>query len=138
MCGNFKFIDTIKKLRYLLLSIITLLVILPILFIFPFSIFAQETGEILIKKIDFDDYPKVEIYINFKEGSNLEYLDLKQEDFVVLENGESVRDLSIKGMDEIPDPIGVVLVLDTSGSMNGEPIEDATSAASFFVNEMRS
>src|SRR4030066_638840 len=138
MCGFFKFIYAIKKLRYLLLSIIIIATILPVFFIFPFSIFAQESGDILIKKIDFNDYPKVEIYINFKEGSNLEYLDLKQEDFGVLENGESVRDLSIKGMDEIPDPIGVVLVLDTSGSMNGEPIEDATSAASFFVNEMRS
>ena len=138
MCEFFKFIYAIKKLRYLLLSIIIIAIIFPVFFIFTFSIFAQESGDILIKKIDFNDYPKVEIYINFKEGSNLEYLDLKQEDFVVLENGESVRGLSIKGMDEIPNPVGVVLVLDTSGSMKGEPIEDATSAASFFVNEMRS
>ena len=125
------------KLKYLTIIAI-LLIIFSISFGFPATANAQESGDILITKTDFEDYPKVNIYIYFKEGSELEALDLKQEDFIVLENGEDVRNLSIKGLDEIPDPIGVVLVLDTSGSMIGEPIADAAKAASLFLDEMRS
>jgi tight adherence protein B len=138
MCESFKLINIIRKLRYLLLSIAILLIVCPVLFIFPFSVHAQEADDIIINKIDFDSYPGIEIYINFKEDSELEYLDLGEEDFLVLENGETVTNLSVKGMDEIPDPIGVVLVLDASGSMRGEPIADALNSASFFLSEMRS
>lgn len=138
MRKSFKLINIIRKIRYLLTGIAIMLIVSPVIFIFPLSAHAQEADSIIINKIDFDNYPRVEIYVNFKEGSELEYLDLSEDDFTVLENGEAVTNLSIKGMDEIPDPIGVVLVLDASGSMKGEPITDALGAASLFLNEMRS
>ena len=106
------------KLKYLKITII-LLIIFSICFFSPVLVYGQESGDIFITKTDFSNYPKVEIYINFKEGSGLEALDLKQEDFTVLENGEDVSDLSIRGLSEVIDPIGVVLLLDTSGSMKG-------------------
>jgi len=124
------------KLKYLTIIAI-LLIIFSISFGFPATANAQESGDILITKTDFEDYPKVDIYIYFKEGSELEALDLKQEDFIVLENGEKVRNLSVMPLGEILDPIGVVLLLDTSGSMIGEPIADTASAASLFLDEMR-
>ncbi|MCJ7665779.1 MAG: VWA domain-containing protein, partial [Actinobacteria bacterium] len=125
------------KLKCLTIIAIVL-IIFSISFSFPAAATAQESEDILITKTDFEDYPKVNIYIYFKEGSEVETLDLKQEDFIVLENGEDVSSLSVKGLDEIPDPIGVILVLDTSGSMKGEPITDAAKASSLFLDEMRS
>ena len=103
----------------------------------PVSVFAQETQDVIIKNTDIDEYPQVSIYLNFKEGSELGSQDLTQENFNVLENGEKVKDLSIERVARITEPIGVVLVIDTSGSMIGKPIEDAQVAASLFMDEMR-
>jgi tight adherence protein B len=125
------------KLKYLKF-ITSLLIVFSICFFSPGPAYGQESQEIFITKADFSNYPKVEVYINFKEGSELEALNLTSEDFTVLENGEEVRDFSIKGLSEIIDPIGVVLLLDTSGSMKGQPIEDAAGAALLFMDEMRS
>ncbi len=115
-----------------------LLIVFYICFFYPGIAYGQESKDISITKTDFRDYPKVDIYINFREGSGLEEMSLTEEDFTVLENGEKVSDLSIKGLSEVIDPIGVVLLLDTSGSMGGEPIEDAADAALLFMDEMRS
>jgi tight adherence protein B len=126
-----------KKVKYLLLSIISLIIVFSVIFIIPGPAYAQESGDILIKNIDFDDYPKIDIYINFEKDSLLESTELEQEDFVVLENGEDVSNLSVKALGEIAEPIGVVLAIDSSGSMKGDPITDSIGAASTFVNEMR-
>jgi len=125
------------KLKYLKFITI-LLIVFSICFFSPGTAYGQESQEIFITKADFSNYPKVEVHINFKEGSELEALNLTQEDFTVLENGEEVRDFSVKGLSEIIDPIGVVLLLDTSGSMEGQPIKDAASSALLFMDEMRS
>jgi len=125
------------KLKYLKFITI-LLIVFSICFFSPGTAYGQESQDIFITKADFSNYPKVEVHINFKEGSELEALNLTQEDFTVFENGEEVRDFSVKGLSEIIDPIGVVLLLDTSGSMGGQPIEDAASSALLFMDEMRS
>ena len=125
------------KMKYLKF-ITTLLIVFSICFFSPGPAYGQESQEIFITKADFSNYPKVEVHINFKEGSELEALNLTQGDFTVFENGEEVRDFSVKGLSEIIDPIGVVLLLDTSGSMEGQPIEDAAGAALLFMDEMRS
>jgi len=136
----FKFfasLNTKKKVKYLLSSVAAFIFIFSVIFIIPAPAYAQEPGDILIKNIDFEDYPKIDIYINFEKDSLLESTSLEQEDFVVLENGESVTNLSVKALGEIAEPIGVVLAIDSSGSMKGDPINDAIGAASTFVNEMR-
>ncbi len=123
-----------KSCRYFL---IVFSVILILLILYPVSILAQESSDIVIKKTDITDYPKVDIFLNFKEGSTLGSLDLSEENFNVFENNNEVMDLSIRRVARIKEPIGVVIVLDTSGSMKGKPIEDAIDAALVFMNEMR-
>ena len=104
---------------------------------FPYPVSAQETSDITVARTDIDDYPKVNIYLDFKEDSELGLLDLSEENFGVFENDEKINLTSVERIASVPEPIGVVLVLDTSGSMKGEPIEDAGSAASLFMDEMR-
>lgn len=94
--------------------------------------------DILIKRIDIDNYPRVEIYLSFKEGSELESFELEKDDFSVFENGEKIENLSVEQVDRVSEPIGVVLVLDTSGSMKGEPISDLIDASLLFISQMRS
>jgi len=126
----------IKKSYRYFLSVFSIILILLILW--PVLLLAQEGSDIVIKKTDITDYPEVEVFLNFKEGSTLGSLDLSKEDFLVLENNDKVIDLSIKRVARIEEPIGVVIVLDTSGSMIDKPIEDAIDAALVFMNEMRS
>jgi len=121
---------SIKKI-FIVLSVII------VVFGLPVALFAQESSGIIINETDIDDYPEVNLYISFEEGSELGALDLKQEDFSVFENNEKIQDILAERIAVISDPIGVVLVIDTSGSMKGEPIEDAKSAALVFMNEMR-
>jgi len=125
--------DTLKYKLAAAVAFFTILVFMA----FPFSIFAQEASDIIVKKTDIDKYPKVNIYINFEEGSVLGSQDLQQDNFTILENGEEVRGLSVERVASITEPIGVVLAIDTSGSMKEKPIEDARDAASLFMDEMR-
>jgi tight adherence protein B len=117
--------------------VITVLVLTFIFLAFPHPASAQETSDILVSKTDIEDYPKVNIYLNFSEGSEVGLLDLREENFSVFENNEEINLTSVERIASIPEPIGVVLVMDTSGSMKGEPIEDAGNAALLFMDEMR-
>jgi tight adherence protein B len=55
----------------------------------------------------------------------------------VTANGEAVSDLVVEPVGASSVPVGVVLVIDTSGSMEGAPIESAINAAQSFVDQAR-
>ncbi|HEX5695344.1 MAG TPA: vWA domain-containing protein, partial [Acidimicrobiia bacterium] len=52
-------------------------------------------------------------------------------------DGQAVTDLEVAPLGESSVPVGVVLVIDTSGSMEGAPIEAAKAAAKSFVAQKR-
>ena len=137
-----------KCLIYTSIGIILLLSVL-IFFIIPLNIFAQEntsevnqtssqeSQQIILKEIDTNGYPNIDIYLNFKEGSELGLATLEKSNFKIIEDNKEIKDFSIKKVAEISEPIGVALVIDTSGSMKGKPLEDAINAATVFMKEMR-
>ncbi len=54
----------------------------------------------------------------------------------VAENGEAVGDVKVAGIEAGAEPAFVVLAIDASGSMKGEPMADAQAAAKRFVDTM--
>ncbi len=118
---------------------ILLAVLVCILFFIalPYPVFAQEDPDLIITRTDLSDYPKVDIYLNFKEGSKLGLQELGKENFTLTENNGEIELRSVGKVSSIQEPIGVVLVMDTSGSMKDGPIEDAIISASLFMDEMR-
>ena len=56
--------------------------------------------------------------------------------FTVTENGAPIVDVAIESLARERQPIDVVLLMDTSGSMKGRPLEDARAAAIRFVDSM--
>jgi tight adherence protein B len=81
-----------------------------------------------IRKIDTSGFPQVKVSALFTGARP----DLK--DVSVRENGRLVADLEVVPLSESTTPVGIVLVIDTSGSMkaNGR-LEQAKSAARTFV-----
>ena len=94
-------------------------------------------SDIILKKLYSDEFPKIVFYIDFKEGSQIGSLDLGNSDLKIVENGKEVKNLVVEKVDSVTEPIGIVLAIDTSGSMKGEPIEAAKVATSLFIDEMR-
>lgn len=121
------------------MKIIKLLIFIITLFLLamPAALFAQSGEEVFIKNVDTGKYPNVKLYVNFEEGSRLGALDLEEENFAVAENGEPIEDIAISRVAQIEEPIGVVLAIDTSGSMRDQPMEDARQAALVFMDAMR-
>ncbi|HEU5113337.1 MAG TPA: vWA domain-containing protein, partial [Acidimicrobiia bacterium] len=52
-------------------------------------------------------------------------------------DGQPVSDLEVAPLGESSVPVGVVLVIDTSGSMLGDPMDAAKSAANSFIDQKR-
>ena len=131
----------VKKSFFKFCTIIIIAVLSVFLFfaINPLFLKAETSSDsdIILKKLYSDEFPKIVFYIDFKEGSQIGSLDLKNEDLKIVENGEEVKNLLVEKVDTITEPIGVVLVIDTSGSMKGEPIEAAKTATALFIDEMR-
>jgi tight adherence protein B len=98
---------------------------------------AQEAGEeIEIVDINGSRYPEggqtqmVIEFRNFAEDPNPEALE-------VTANGEAVSDLVVEPVGASSVPVGVVLVIDASGSMDGAPMEAAKAAAISFIDQAR-
>lgn len=96
----------------------------------PATLAAAE-GSVTIRKVDTTEYPEVRMSVLV--GGAAPTLD----NFVLRENGAIVRDVSVKPIGETASPVGVVLVIDTSGSMrqNGK-MAAAQQAAHRFVDAM--
>ncbi|MHB8842337.1 MAG: vWA domain-containing protein, partial [Candidatus Aquicultor sp.] len=54
----------------------------------------------------------------------------------ISENGQLIKSVHISPLTAKPKPIAVTLLIDSSGSMKGKPIEDAKAAADHFVRLM--
>ena len=84
--------------------------------------------ELVIRKIDTSAFPTITINAIFS-GRQAPDLD----DFAVRENGKIVTDFDVVPIERSSSSAGVVLVIDTSGSMKGAKLEAAKGAARQFV-----
>jgi tight adherence protein B len=146
MSGNNKFKKS--KLTYRLIILFVFITSVTFFVINSF-VFAQgtesssqqlsgESEQLVIKDIDTKKYPEINIYLNFKAGSFLGLSSLDKSNFTITENNAPVKNFDFAKIGEINEPVGIVLVLDSSGSMKGGPIIDAINASNTFIDEMGS
>ncbi|MCK6539603.1 MAG: VWA domain-containing protein [Anaerolineales bacterium] len=76
----------------------------------------------------------VNVYLSVFDGSGNPVRDLTTDSITAAEDSQKVELRNLRPADE---PIAVILVMDTSGSMSGPKIADARSAASNFIGEMK-
>ncbi|MFZ0492125.1 MAG: VWA domain-containing protein, partial [Acidimicrobiia bacterium] len=95
---------------------------------------AQTSGSSIdISDVTITRYPRVQAVVEFR---NLQQ-QLDPTQLQVTENGTPVQDLEVETIAESVVPVGIVLVIDASGSMAGAPIDAAKRAALSFIDQKR-
>lgn len=96
--------------------------------------YASEPG-ITVRQINTKDYPKVVLTISLASEASPEIL--PKEAFGIRENKKRIENFEVSPLTQTRQPIGIVLALDSSGSMKGKPLFDAKDAARVFIDEMK-
>ncbi|MGA7270081.1 MAG: type II secretion system F family protein [Acidimicrobiia bacterium] len=110
-------------------------VVLAALVAFPFTALAQ-SSEVKIVEVNtsrYDEGGAVTMVVGFRNMSD--NLDPKQ--LQITADGQPVENVDIQPLSSSQVPVGVVLAIDTSGSMDGAPMEAAKEAARSFVQSKR-
>jgi hypothetical protein len=101
----------------------------------PAAVTAQ-SGELEIVEVNtsrYDEGGNVTMVLGFRNLAE----QLNPEQLSITADGGAVENLVVEPLAQSTVPVGVVLAIDTSGSMEGEPIAAARDAARSFVNQKR-
>src|SRR5215211_1981921 len=83
---------------------------------------------LVINQVSLDGFPEVTVYFTAVDASGLPITDLSRDRLQVLHNGRSVPELSLELAESEQEGLAVVVAVDTSGSMQGKPLESARAA----------
>ncbi|MBI5953347.1 MAG: VWA domain-containing protein [Chloroflexi bacterium] len=124
---------TIKK-AFLLITVLLLLSVS--------TVNAQGTARVNIEDIDNGRFPVLEIYLSITDVQGFPIKNLDISNFSVSEDGRSVKNFEVTPVQNVKQPLAVVLAIDTSGSMGGRslptPLQNAVEAAKIFVDSLSS
>ena len=96
----------------------------------------QAAENITITQVDTSQFPQVTLYVSVTDA-NSQPLGIDPGRISIAENGKAIPLDQITGISEIG-PLTTMLVMDVSGSMNGEgKLDAAKSAAVSFIEQMR-
>lgn len=116
--------------------VIRLLVAFALVGLFPATAYGQSAPEVEIVNVNTARYSeggRVTMVVEFRNLTS----PLDPNQLRVTENGKPVDDVEITPIRSSRVPVGVVLAIDVSGSMQGEPLEAAKAAAKSFVAQKR-
>ncbi len=89
-------------------------------------------GELVVRSADTADFPEIELTMMLPPGSAAGSTPA----FAVTENGVEAEVVSAQPLGEDRESAAVLLLIDTSGSMSGEPLANARDAAARFIAAM--
>ncbi|MBE0447459.1 MAG: type II secretion system F family protein [Actinobacteria bacterium] len=114
---------------------------ITILFILSLSLFmgiqAAYADEVL-QRIETKDYPIIRLSLSYTAFDEVDKAGRAEQNIAISENGQHVKDISISAskipLKVKPEPLSIVMLIDSSGSMKGKPIVDAKAAANHFIS----
>ena len=98
--------------------------------------YAEGPSKVVIQGVDTSEYPQIKAAVEVVDGNGLPITGVVQKDIAVFENNTPVGTVTFDSSVNVSLPLGVMLVLDTSGSMRGVPLSDAKAAASTFIDQL--
>lgn len=105
------------------------LIAVPILL--PTTAQAQEPVTLRVDRVDASAFPEVTVHLTVRNAYGVPIPDLTGDQFDVSED-RTLKSRPITGLEPVvnPDlPVALLLVIDISGSMKGQPLQDAKAAA---------
>lgn len=102
---------------------------------FPALSSAEELS-VSVDKVDSDDFPLVIAHLAIIDEKGLPVLGLAPEAVTATEDGVPIAKPTLSPLVAAQEPLAVTLVVDTSQSMAGKPLEDARNAAGSFIDEL--
>ncbi|OGP55970.1 MAG: hypothetical protein A2Y65_05695 [Deltaproteobacteria bacterium RBG_13_52_11] len=90
-----------------------------------------------VNQINIERFPEISIYLTIADEQGTPLKGLNASHFMAQEDGSIMRVDGVFPLEKGEEPLSVVLAIDRSGSMRGEPIRDALEAAKDFIREMR-
>ena len=100
------------------------------------SALAGEPATVRISQFDLAGFPTVKAYVSALDAEGKPARGLTREGMTLSENGRSIKIDSMNGVDGSPQPFSFGIVLDRSGSMEGEKIKRARESVLRFLSLM--
>ncbi|MDO9556355.1 MAG: VWA domain-containing protein [Coriobacteriia bacterium] len=115
-------------------SVLRVLLAVALVLVIATPALAQQSSALAVDMLDTDAYPEVTLAVTLP--ADMLGTQAGAPTFTVAENGSSVEVISVVAESAEYRPQDVVLLIDTSGSMQGAPLRDAKSAAGTFLESM--
>ena len=100
----------------------------------------QSSGEfdVVVNQVDLSNYPQLKLYVTVTGSSGDPVLGILSDAFSVDEDGVTmeIKEVTNVGDEPDPEPIKIVLAMDTSSSVEGQAIEDMKVAATEFAKDL--
>lgn len=95
-----------------------------------------------VQQVDATEYPKVKLYLDVKDSNTQKTpTDLEDSFFYINreDSNEKFVKQTVKEVNQLneEEPLKVNMVADVSGSMNGDPLQDAKTSMSGFINSLQ-
>src|SRR3954466_635409 len=118
------------------ISLLSALLLAVALAIGPSRLAVAQDSLVAINQISLDHFPEVAVYFTAVDSSGLPIVDLGKDSLQVTHNGRPIPDISLEPADTNQEGLAIVVAVDTSGSMQGKPLDNARAAARLFLQQM--
>jgi VWFA-related protein len=98
---------------------------------------AQQGTEVTISRVNDSSFPTLQLLVTVTDEQQVPIRGLTQADFAARLNTTSTAVVAVEEIVSNDQPVSVVLVLDSSESMLGKPLEDTKAAANILLDNLR-
>ncbi|MHB8276973.1 MAG: VWA domain-containing protein [Candidatus Humimicrobiaceae bacterium] len=121
-----------KKYLFIIIVIFLFTILIPVNLIY-----ADQGSTLSIKQTQNSNFPETIIYFSVFDSSGIPLKNLQKEDIEIKENDKIITDLKIESIINNETPAYISMLIDSSGSMKGAPLEEAKSAAKAFIGSLK-
>lgn len=119
------------------------LLVLSVLIVFilgaPITVLGQTSAlSMKIEKIDDLIFPQNKVFVSISDAQGFPIKNIQSDSFHLSEDGVPISSFTAESFQNFEQPLAIILVLDTSGSMQGKPLEDSITAAKQFNSALAS
>ncbi|MBE0690287.1 MAG: VWA domain-containing protein [Anaerolineae bacterium] len=106
-------------------------------FLFAVTVVVAQAQGITINGVDDSEFPLLKLLVTVVDAEGRPVIGLTESDFSALAGGRNAEVVRVEEIRNADLPVSVVLVIDSSESMYGAPLQDTTDAANILLDNLR-